>query len=65
MASHQLKRTLRRSLAISAVLAIVLTPTPVSAQPTTPPDNRSAAMKEYNDLAAQAAQADEARVNDT
>jgi cell wall-associated NlpC family hydrolase len=37
----------------------MLSPGPVSAQPATPPDNSSAAMKEYNDLAAQAAQADE------
>ncbi|RSM87475.1 hydrolase [Kibdelosporangium aridum] len=60
MASHRLKRTLRRSLAVSAVLAAALSSTPVSAQPVTPPpDTSSDAMKEYNDLGAKAAAADE------
>ncbi|CAM3373272.1 NlpC/P60 family protein [Kibdelosporangium persicum] len=60
MASHRLKRTLRRSLAVSAVLAAALSSTPVSAQPATPPpDTSSDAMKEYNDLGAKAASADE------
>jgi peptidoglycan DL-endopeptidase CwlO len=72
VASHRLKRAVRGALSITAVAAAVslFSPVPALAQPPAqppPPSNASEALKQYQDLAAQASKANEdylAAVND-
>lgn len=64
MASHRMKRAVRGALSLSAVLAVVasISPIPALAQPAAPPappTNVSDALKQFQDLSAQAEKANE------
>lgn len=62
MASHRMKRAVRGALSISAVItAMSFSPVPALAQPPAPPapNTASEALKQYQDLSAQAAKVNE------
>jgi cell wall-associated NlpC family hydrolase len=64
VASHRMKRAVRGALSLSAVVAVVasLSPSPALAQPPAPPappTNASDALKQFQDLSAQAEKANE------